>query len=180
MSLYMPEPQVLVATVPGARDHWVLLRRLQDAVWLALGSALEVEVLDLKEHRVIVLGWGHGFPLDGNDTVRTFVEEPTDLELREAHARAARKASLLGLLTGTAAGIPGGFAPRRAETRRVCDYGSELFGDEIPDDVVSSLTTSVDSGSMRRALIAGFWRPGERMREDEVDTWLASCRGVPR
>ena len=46
MSLDIPEPQVLVATNPGEWDHWVLLRRQQDAVWLALGPGLEVEVLD--------------------------------------------------------------------------------------------------------------------------------------
>ena len=92
MSLDVPEPQVLVTTGEGSLDHWILLRRQQDAVWLALGAALEVEVLDLKEHRIIALSRGQGFSVDGEDTVHTFAEEPTELDLREAHARAARTA----------------------------------------------------------------------------------------
>ena len=114
---------------------------------LALGSALEVEVLDFKEQRIMALGRGQDFPLEGNDTARTFAEEPTDLQLCEAHARATRTASLLGLSASAATGIPGGFAARRAETWRVC-HCAELFGDEVPDDVVSSPTTGVDRGTM--------------------------------
>ena len=112
MSLNVPEPQVLVATGDSPWDHWVLLRRQQDAVWLALGPGIEVEVLDLKNHRIIAFVRGQDFPVDQDDEVRTFAHAPTERDMRDAHARATRAASLGGFSTGGPAGVAGGFAPR--------------------------------------------------------------------
>ena len=111
MSLDIPEPQVLVSTGNDQWEHWVLLRRQQDAVWLALDPGSTVEVLDLKVHRIIALARNQDFPLDPEDFVHTFSIPPTDRDLRDAHARANRTASLLGLPSGPPTGIAGGFAP---------------------------------------------------------------------
>lgn len=180
MSLDVPEPQVLVASAAGEWDHWVLLRRQQDAVWLALGPGLEVEVLDLKSQRIVPVGRDQEFSVPAGDDVRTFDDVPTDRELRDAHARATRMASLLGLPVGAPAGAGTGFAPRASESWRVCHPGCEYFGEEVPDDVVSNASTGVDKGSMGLALIEGFWWPVERVRDTEVETWLAHLRAGPR
>ena len=55
MSLDIPEPQVLVSTGNDQWEHWVLLRRQQDAVWLALDPGSAVEVLHLKVHDDLML-----------------------------------------------------------------------------------------------------------------------------
>ena len=180
MSLDVPEPQVLVSTGNGEWDHWVLLRRQQEAVWLALGPGLEVEVLDLKGQRIVPVGRDQDFPIGAGDDVRTFENIPSDRELRDGHGRAARMASLLGLPVGAPSGLTSGFAPRAAESWRVCHPACEFFGDEVPDDVVSNAATGVEKGSMGLALIEGFWWPVERVRDTEVENWLANMRGGPR
>ena len=157
MFFYIPEPQVLVTTGAGTWDHWVLLRRQQDAVWMALDPGLEFEALDLKVHRIIALARNQDLPVDAEDEVRTFDDPPADHDLRDAHARAYRTASLLVLPAGPATGSAGGFAPRHPETLRVCHPGCEFFGDEVPNDVVSNHTTGVDRGAMGLVLIEGFW-----------------------
>ena len=106
--------------------------------------------------------------------MRTFDDPLADRDLRDAYARANLTSLLVGLPVGPATGRAGGFAPRRWESWRVCHPGCEYFGDEVPDDVVRNHTTGVDKGALGLALIEGFWWPVERVREDEVDAWLAS------
>ena len=180
MSLDIPEPQVLVSTGDGTWDHWVLLKRQQDAVWLALDPGSTVEALDLRVLRIIALARNQDFPVDEDEEVRTFDDAPSERDLRDAHARANRTAGLLGLPAGGAAGSAGGFAPRRPSSWRVCHPGCEFYGDEVPDDVVGNSTTGVDKGTMGLALLEGYWWPVERVRNDEVDSWLAGLRGGPR
>ena len=148
MSLDVPEPQVLVSTGEHAWDRWVLSRRQPGALWLALGSGLEVEVLDVKDHRIIALTSAQKFSIEPEDEVRTFDDAQSEHDMRDAHSRAARMASLLGFPTRRPAGVSGGSAPRRKEGWRICHPGSKLLGDELPDDVVTNPSTGVDKARL--------------------------------
>ena len=175
MSLDIPGPQVLVGDAAGHWDHRVLLRRLRDAVWIALDGNGGVELIDLAPARIVALGRNQTFPVAAADTVDTFTDTLTDEELRDAHARAARTAALFGDAAGTATAG----SSRLAADWRVCHTGSELFGEIVADDVVSNSSTGVDKGTMGLALIDGLWWPVERVQNNDYQLWASHLRSGP-
>ena len=86
-----------------------------------------------------------------------FDNATNEQDMRDAHSRAARTASWLGLPTSGPDSVTDGFVPRWHEGWRICHPGCELFGDEVPDDVVTNPSAGVDKGAMGLALIEGFW-----------------------
>ena len=180
MSLGAPEPQVLASTRGGTCGHCVRLRRQQDAIWLVLEPEFIDEAFVLRVARTLALARNQEFPADQVMDVRAFDDSPAQRDLRDVHAHANRTATFLGLPSGPATFLNGGFAPRRPAPGRLCHPGCESFGDEAPDDVVSNPATGVDERIMGLTLLVGRWWPEIRVRDDDADAWLAGPWEGPR
>jgi hypothetical protein len=174
--LDVAEPQVLIQNPGGAAFPWthvVLLRRLQEARWLALKPAGIVDTVDLTALRIIAIGRRATFPDAVIGLVGEFDTAPSAGALSLFHAQAVQTAGLLGGAAATSStGRPG-------ESWRVCHTGNVLFGEVVPDDVVGNSGTGAIRGSMALTFVDEQWLPVGRVPDAELAAWMSYMRTGP-
>ena len=166
----LPEPQILLNTPGDERGEWLhvlLLKRVAatagDTRWMVLTPDLTVEPRDIGRVPIIGLSLSEPFPDVLLADTLTFGAQPSVAELIGYHGRASAAAALLrpeGVgATATSAGPPASW--------RVCHTGCDMFGDSVPDEVVTG-PTGVIRGAMGLAEIDGQYWPVERVVDSEA------------
>ncbi|CAK0891661.1 unnamed protein product [Prorocentrum cordatum] len=145
--LDVDEPQVLAAIegYPETWQHRLLLRRIKESRWVALGPSGGLEVMDLGGFEL--------FPLARGAAVQArvagdcaMISPLTDGELLGRHAAATRLAVIMG-----AEGVPGAPAAGSGVCWRIADTSALEFGQEVPSDEVAS------AGVVKGAVALVYW-----------------------
>ena len=140
VSLDIDEPQVLIDFFNDENFHWhqrVLLRRIQGSTWLASTPTLDVEIVDLSEHRVLAVARGARFPARAVGNLFAF--DPFDEgDLADLHAQANAIADVMGAEARTG---PGTAADVAAGHWRVSNPALEDFGLEVGDLLMTNEAT---------------------------------------
>ena len=140
--LNVDEPQVLAAIegYPETWQHRLLLRRIKESRWVALGPDGGLELMDLSEFELVPLARGAAVPARAAGDC-AMIAALSDGELLGHHAAATRLAVIMG-----AEGIPGAPAPGSGNAWRIADTNAPEFGQEVPSDEVA--TTGVVKGAV--------------------------------
>ncbi|CAK0846500.1 unnamed protein product, partial [Prorocentrum cordatum] len=147
--LNVGEPQVLAAIegYPETWQHRLLLRRIKESRWVALGPDGGLEVIDLGGFELPPLARGAAVPerVAGDCAM---ISALSDGELLGHRVAATRLAVIMG-----AEGAPGAPAAGSGVCWRTADTKALEFGQEVPSDEVAS-TGVVNWGEPRRWLFA--------------------------
>ena len=167
------EPQVL-AHVAGQTHpymHLVLMRRIDNAKWLALKPSGLIETVDLATMQILPLVRSAAFPdaLLGQVTEFSVPLVEADMAMHQQRASA-----MLRLLSSAPAAAP---ASGVAGTSwRICHTGCPYFGDAVPDEDVNTGPDAPVRGAMGVARFEGQWWPIERVPDNELASWMEYMR----
>ena len=140
-------------------------------LWVASTPTMSIQVIDLKDHRVIPLGRKAAFPASVAGMLFCFdplSEDQLDLLRREATALAG----MMGFTTVT-------IDESRSGSWYVADPSSELFGLPVPDAALLALDASVVRQSKGLVKIDDQWEFMERVDPRAINEWKLTMRTGP-
>lgn len=181
-SLDIVEPQILVRYPDDRNYGWhmrLLIRRLRDAVWVWATPDGEIQTEDLSTLRLTALARDADPPAWALGDTYMFDAAPDPDELALWHAEAARMASVLGAEVAAAYKIVAARAHWLAS-----DTGSELFGTQVPGDMMAKPAFGVVRGSVGLARIstaagATLSVAVERVPDTEFEAWESTKLSGP-
>ena len=171
-ALDIAQSQVLVDFPDDANFEWhhrVLLVSLGGSRWICLTSTLSVQLIDLSNHRVIVLRRASAFPAArANDS---FVFDPADVTpavLRDMVTQAEEMAVVYG-------GVPQVQAAASDTVWRLSDASHLSFGEEVPAAVLPSPELFRPEEDVALVKVDGKWITAKRAAADATDK-VTFCR----
>ena len=182
MSLDIEEAQVAIDFFDDEDGffwhHRLLLQRLDGARWVVATPTLDIETVDLSQHRVVPIGRNvASFPDRIADELFAFDAEIDPNDLARIRGQARELAAVLGAPADAVAAVPGDAEWLFADTALA------NFGETVPNNVMSSADTSVvrEAAGLARVDIDGelTWVHVARVLQRDLPEWRQEKQSGP-